>query len=237
MKKLVILLLLMSNIVYANSIESIQHTNKIRVGIKYNTPPFGFKEGKKIKGFDIDLSKLIIEKIKQKYNLPTLKVFYKKVIPENREQKLIDNKVDIVIATYSINKKRKKFISFSQPYFTDEVIIVAKKRNPKIVGVLKNSTTKDIVIKMGYKIKKYLTYKEMYKAFDNNKIKAISTNKSILNNYVKTGKYLVIKTSESEYYAIGLSKGNRELKIFIDGVLLKLKKTKQYNRLYNKWFE
>jgi len=154
MKKIVLLISLAVFSLYGGVIDNIKQDHKIRIGIKYDTKPFGFKDGKKIKGFDLDLSKVITEKIKQKYDLPKLKRFYKKVIPANRETMLTDGKVDMVIATYTITDDRKKKISFSDPYFSDPVVIVhSGKSIDGPVGVLKNSSSEKVVESMGYKTK------------------------------------------------------------------------------------
>lgn len=238
MRKIVIFLSLFYISLYSGVIEDIKSSNKIRIGIKYDTKPFGFKEGKRIKGFDLELSKLIINEIKIKYNLPMLKHFYKKVIPDNREEKLLSREVDMVIATYTISDKRKEKIAFSKPYFKDTVVIIYKDKIDKSpIGVLKNSTIKDSVAEMGYATKEYLTYKELYQDFDTNKISAISSNKMILNDYIKSAKYSNINTSMAEEYAIGLPKNDPEFKRLIDDILDTLKKNGEYDKLYKKWFD
>jgi len=234
MKKIIIFLGIIVSI-YAGTIEQIKNNKEIRIGIKYNSKPFGFKENRIIKGFDIELSKMIVNELKKELNLPTLKVFYKKVIPANRETKLINNKVDMVIATYTITDKRKKKINFSIPYFEDPVIIISKTKKPQIIGVLKGSTTKNLMKKLGYKIKEYLDYPRMFKDFDNNKIEAISTNKSILYQYVNQNKYHIINTDDIENYGIGMRKDKKFTKL-INNILMKLKSNGKLKALKEKWF-
>ena len=234
MKKILIFLGMMV-FLYAGSIEQIKNDGKIRIGIKYNSKPFGFKENRKIKGFDIDLSKIMVKELKKELNLPKLKVFYKKVIPANRESKLVNDKVDMVIATYTITDKRKKKINFSVPYFKDPVIIIAKSKNPQMIGVLKGSTTQNLVEKLGYKSKEYLDYPKMFKDFDSNKIEAISTNKSLLYHYVNKNKYYVINTGVVENYGIGIRKDKKFTQL-INKILMRLKSNGELKILNQKWF-
>jgi len=232
----IILSIILSISLFGGTIEEIQNQGKIRVGIKYDTKPFGFKDGKKVIGFDIELSKLIIEEIKVKYNLPKLQIFYKQVVPLDREIQLVENKVDMIIATYTINKKSKEKIDFSNPYFNDDVSIVHRNEFIK-VGVLKNSTTITKILNMGYKTHEYLTYDEMFNDFDSKKINAIATNKSILKDYIKENKYFVLESKEVEYFAVGLPKNDIEFKKLIDEILAKLKENGELDKLHKKWFK
>jgi len=232
MKKLLVILLAFMSL-YAGKIEQIKDSGKLKIGIKYNTKPFGYKEDRKIKGFDIDLAKMVAKEIQKELKLKKLKIFYKKVIPANREEKLIKNKVDMIVATYTITDERKKKIDFSIPYYKDPVIIVSKTKNPKIVGVLKGSTTKKLIEKLGYTPKEYLDYPKMFSDFEQNKIGAISTNKSILNKFVKN--YHIINTGVVEEYGIGLPK-DKQFKNLIDKILMKLKQNGKIDKLNKKWF-
>ncbi len=238
MKKLLLTATILSVTLYAGIIENIQKENKIRIGIKYDTKPFGFKEGKTIKGFDLELSKLIIEEIRKKQNLPELRYFYKKVIPADREENIITKKVDMVIATYTINEQRKEKIAFSKPYFKDGVVIIHRGAVGKTpVGVLTNSTIREEIVKKGYSVKEYLTYDALYHDFENAKIDAISSNTSIMNSYIKSDKYSAIEFSTVEEYGIGLPKDDPEFKKLIDEILDELKKNGEYDKLYVKWFK
>ena len=238
MKRIFTLVALVSLVINANVIETIKQDNKIRIGIKYDTKPFGFKEGRKIKGFSLEFSKLIVSHIKKKYNLSKLKVFYKKVVPATREQMIIDKRVDMVIATYTITDKRKEKISFSKPYFTDRVVIVHRSNSINgPVGVLKGSTTKSVVEQLGHSTKEFYDYNEMFSAFDNAEIDAISTNESILKDYINSGQYHVKQTPKVEHYGIGLPKDDREFRALINDILEEINRNGEFDRLYRKWFK
>ncbi len=84
--KIFILTLLLFLTVQADTIGQIKNEHKLRIGIKYDTPPFGYLEKKRISGFDMVLSKQIIEQIRLKLSVGKLDVFYKKVYPSNRNR-------------------------------------------------------------------------------------------------------------------------------------------------------
>jgi putative glutamine transport system substrate-binding protein len=237
MGKIVWIVVTLSLTLSAGVMETLKNEHKIRIGIKYDTKPFGFKEGKKIKGFDLDFSKLIVAEIQKHEKLPKLKVFYKKVIPANRETMLASGRVDMVIATYSITEARKKSVMFSVPYFTDDISIVH--RNGKIdtpVGVLQSATAKAAVEKMGYQTQIFSNYDDLFRAFKEGKVDAIASNTSILNSFIQSHQYSVTKTPEVDQYAVGLPKDDEAFKKMIDEIIGKLKKSGAYEKLYDKWF-
>ena len=87
MKIMMILVLLLLTI-QADTISQIKSEHKLRIGIKYDTPPFGYLEKKRISGFDMALSKQIIEQIRLKLSAGKLDIFYKKVYPILRQMLL-----------------------------------------------------------------------------------------------------------------------------------------------------
>jgi len=237
MKVWLILLFVIAE-VFGGVVDMIQNEHKLRIGIKYDTKPFGFKEGKKIKGFDLELSKLIVQELKNRYNISELHLFYKKVLPKNREQMLLTKKVDMVVATYTITDKRKEKVDFSIPYFKDKVIVVSHKpktQQPKI-GVLKGSTTEKYLKESGYSVELFEDYDKLFKAFFHNDIDAISSNKTILKEFINSNEVIIWDINHSENYGIGLPKGDKEFKMVIDEILDELKKNGKYEDLYKKWF-
>ena len=229
----------MLTLVHAGVVDDMHKTNALKIGIKYDTKPFGFKEGKTIKGFDLDLSKLIVEKIKKKESLPELKVFYKKVYPSNREQSLIDRDVDMVIATYTINEQRKNSVSFSKPYFKSRSMIVfrGELKNEERVGILDGSSTETAVSLAGYTAAYYVDYTTLLTDFEEGKIQAIASDEAILEQYVMGDTYKHIAISDREAYGVGLPKDDIRFKKLIDSILDELKSDGEFNILYRKWFD
>ena len=88
----------------------IKFRNKIIVGIKNDSKPFGYVEDGELKGFDIDIAKSISKSLlgDDKGELIEFVV----VTPESRISDLNSGYVDIVIATMSISAKRNHIIDF-----------------------------------------------------------------------------------------------------------------------------
>ena len=83
-----------------NSLDTIKSRDKIIIGIKDDSKPFGFIKDGKITGFDADIAQNISRKI---FNSEENHIEFVPLKPSERIIALNTGKVDIVIATLSIN--------------------------------------------------------------------------------------------------------------------------------------
>ena len=90
----------------------IQAKGEIAIGVKYDVPPFGFKNPNSgaVEGFDVDLGKAVAEKLGVKPKLV-------EAISDNRIPFIQDGTVDLVLSTMTINAERALEIGFTDPYF------------------------------------------------------------------------------------------------------------------------
>jgi ABC-type amino acid transport substrate-binding protein len=91
--------------------ERIQRRGKVIVGVKADTPPFSvMNEDKTFWGFEVDLMSAIAAEMEVEVEM--VPVSAKQRIPY-----LLQNKVDLVMATMTLTKKREARVDFSTPYF------------------------------------------------------------------------------------------------------------------------
>ena len=93
---------------------------------------FGLKglDGKPV-GFDVEIGKIIASEL----GIAEDKINWTETVSANREPFIENGTVDIVIATYTINDKRKEVISFAGPYYNAGQDILVLEGNPeKITG-------------------------------------------------------------------------------------------------------
>lgn len=97
--------------------------NSIKIGVRSDIVNYSYysKTNKQYYGFEIDLANQLAE------DLGYSNVQFIRVKPSNRKEKLLKNKVDCVIASYSISDSRKKDLDFSPAYYTDETKIMVEK--------------------------------------------------------------------------------------------------------------
>lgn len=229
--------------------DKIKARDKIIVGVKYDTKPFGFIDSnQKISGFDIDLAHLIAKYLLDDPN----KVEFVQVTPQNRILALNSGQIDMVIATMTVTEQRKQVVEFTRPYYiAGQAIMVNKDSDISNVNDLKN---KKIIIVLGTTadrnikniapeslIQGYRTYNDAFAALKNNRGDALITDDSILLGLVSNDKNFKIlsKRYTQEPYAIALKKGpeSHKLLFYIDNALNNIEKSGELKKLKQKWIE
>lgn len=229
--------------------DKIKARDKIIVGVKYDTKPFGFVDSnQKISGFDIDLAHLIAKYLLDDPN----KVEFVQVTPQNRILALNSGQIDMVIATMTVTEQRKQVVEFSRPYYIAGQAIMVNKdsdisnindlKNKKIIIVLGTTADRNIKnIAPESLIQGYRTYNDAFAALKNNRGDALITDDSILLGLIDNDKGFKIlsKRYTQEPYAIALKKGpeSHKLLFYIDNALNNIEKSGELKKLKQKWIE
>ena len=96
-----------------SSIDKIKAEGKVRIGVFSDKPPFGFVDEKgENQGYDVYLAKRIAKDLLGDEN----KVEYVLVEAANRVEYLESNKVDIILANFTVTPERKEKVDFANPY-------------------------------------------------------------------------------------------------------------------------
>jgi glutamate transport system substrate-binding protein len=100
----------------------------ITIGTKFAQPLFGLEgpDGKPV-GFDVEIGKIIAKHL----GIEEDSITWVNTVSANREQFIQSGEVDIVIATYTINDKRKEVVSFAGPYYEAGQDILVAAGNPE----------------------------------------------------------------------------------------------------------
>ncbi|MBT0995788.1 glutamate ABC transporter substrate-binding protein [Cellulomonas sp. DKR-3] len=85
----------------------------IRIGIKFDQPGLGFKDGDTYTGFDVDVAKYVAGELGYTED----QIEFVESPSAQRETMLQNGQVDLIFATYSITDERKEVVSFAGPYF------------------------------------------------------------------------------------------------------------------------
>ena len=110
---------------------NLKQAGTIRIGTKIDQPLFGLNglDGKP-QGFDVEMAKLVAAKL----GIPADKIQWVEAPSKTREEIIEQDRVDMVVATYTINDSRKQRISFAGPYYTAGQDIMVKSDNAQITG-------------------------------------------------------------------------------------------------------
>lgn len=111
-----------------DSLATIKSRGKMIVGVKADYPPFGFLDGDKNVGLEIDLLHDIAKDLLGKPDA----IEYVPVVSANRFQFLNTSKVDFLFSTVTITDQRKQVVDFSSPYMKSGWQILVKRSNTSI---------------------------------------------------------------------------------------------------------
>ncbi|MCC2309124.1 glutamate ABC transporter substrate-binding protein [Cellulomonas chengniuliangii] len=93
--------------------ESAGGGGTVRIGIKFDQPGLGFKEGNEYSGFDVDVARNVAEALGYSED----QITWVEAPSAQRENLLSTGQVDMIFATYSITDSRKETVAFAGPYF------------------------------------------------------------------------------------------------------------------------
>jgi glutamate transport system substrate-binding protein len=213
----------------------LNQAGTVTVGTKFDQPLFGLKnlEGKP-EGFDVEIAKLIAGEL----GIPADKVTFIESVSANREPFIQQDKVDFVVATYTINDKRKEVVDFAGPYYEAGQDIMVAKGNPEAIAGPDDLAGKKVCsvtgstpaenIRTNYpqaQLTEFDVYSKCAEALKNGQVQAVTTDNVILLGLISQDPEafeLVGKPFTKEPYGIGLKKGDTQFRNFINDTLDKL---------------
>jgi glutamate transport system substrate-binding protein len=112
--------------------DKMTQRGRVVVGVKNDQPGLGLMNPttNQYEGFDIQIAQLIAAKLGFAAN----KIDFKPVPSASRESAISNGDVDFVVATYTINDKRKQQVSFAGPYFVAGQDLLVAKNDTSITG-------------------------------------------------------------------------------------------------------
>ncbi|MDR1807698.1 MAG: transporter substrate-binding domain-containing protein [Propionibacteriaceae bacterium] len=163
---------------------------KITIGIKFDQPHLGFKDGNTYTGFDVDVATYVAGKL----GFSADQIVWVESVSAQRETLLQNHQVDMIFATYSITDARKEKVEFAGPYFVAGQDLLIRTGTTDITGPESLNNGKKLCSVAGstpaQKIKdsyatdveliEFQTYSECVQALLANKVDAVTTDDIIL---------------------------------------------------------
>jgi glutamate transport system substrate-binding protein len=211
----------------------LNEAGTITIGTKFDQPGFGLLNPttKAPEGFDVEVGKLIAGKL----GIPQDKIKWTETVSANREAFIQNGQVDMVIATYTINDKRKEVVDFAGPYYEAGQDIMVAKGNPEGIKGPEDLAGKNVCsvegstpaenIRTNYPqatLTLFDVYSKCADALTNGQVDAVTTDNVILTGLVAgnpEGFELVGNPFTKEPYGIGLKKGDTAFRTFINDTL------------------
>ena len=202
----------------------------ITIGTKFDQPLFGLAgpDGTP-EGFDVEIGKLIAGEL----GISSDKIKWVETVSQNREPFIQNGQVDIVVATYTINDKRKEVVDFAGPYYIAGQSFLVPKGNPmnitgpdslgdNVICTVTGSTSEKNVREYTDKVITVDKYSDCLEPIRTGEAKALTTDNVILAGLVsQNGDEFEVTDGPftSEPYGIGLAKGDDEFRAFINDTL------------------
>ena len=197
----------------------------LTIGIKYDQPGLGQKDGETFKGLDVDVARYVAKEL----GFADDKVVLKETPSAQRETAIQGGQVALIFATYSITDARKEKVSFAGPYFIAGQDLLVAADNTDITGpdTMNGKTLCSVTgstpaekIKKEYsttvKLFEQDTYSKCVEALIGGTVDAVTTDNVILAGFAAQPQYagklkVVGKPFSTENYGVGLKKGDTEL--------------------------
>jgi ABC-type amino acid transport substrate-binding protein len=223
-------------------VDAIKSKGQIVLGVKFDVTGFGLRNPTSgdVEGLDADLGREIAK------DMGVRPVFIE-AVSANRIPFLQQDKVDLIISTFTINEERKQQIDFSVPYYIAGQSILVKKEstiqsvtdlNGKKVCSGEGSTSEKNVRAKAPQAQLLLfkTYTEAGQALSDGRCDAVSTDDSILFGLAEKipGTELRGGVFTEEPLGIGVKKGRTDLVDFVNATLRKMKDDGRLKAAYDK---
>ena len=207
-----------------------------KIGIKFDQPGMGLKEGSKYTGFDVDVARYVAHQLGHKDS----DIQFVEAPTPQRETLISTGQVNYVVGTYSITPERKQKVSFAGPYFiagqdllvrSDETAITGPDTltGKKLCSVTGSTSAKKVQDQFADKVQlqEYDTYSKCVEALNTGGIDAVTTDNVILAGFAAQPQYqgklkVVGKPFSTEKYGVGIKKGDTDLCTKINTALEKM---------------
>jgi len=212
-----------------STMETLASAGEITIGTKFDQPLFGLvgPDGTP-EGFDVEIGKIIAAKL----GIAPENINWVETVSANREPFIQQGEVDVVVATYTINDKRKEVISFAGPYYEAGQSILTLSDNDTIqseddlvgqpVCSVTGSTPAANLEALGANVVLTDTYTNCLEPLRTGQVVAVSTDNVILAGLAaqNEGEFKVVgEPFTQEPYGIGLALDDTDFRSFINDVL------------------
>ena len=216
----------------ARSIEEIQESGKIIIGVFSDKKPFGYVDSNgDYQGYDVYFGNRIAQDL-------GVEVEYVPVEAASRVEYLVSNKVDIILANFTVTEERKEKVDFTLPYMKvalgvvspdDALITDVEQLNGKTLIVSKGTTAETYFTENypNVNLLKFDQYSEAYNALLDGRGDALSTdNTEVLAWALENEGFSVgVESSGSiDTIAAAVQKGNDELLDWLNNEIVELGK-------------
>lgn len=230
-----------------------QQQNSITVGFDNTFVPMGYEEKNgQYAGFDIELAKLVSEKL-------GIQVYFQPIDWDMKETELQNGTIDVIWNGYSATDERREKVAFTIPYMQNTQVIVSKKSSnirsvedmkDKVLGAQTGSSgyldfeAQPELLKNHVKnndADQYQSFNEALIDLKNDRIDALLIDRVYANYYLASegimDDYEIFPAGfESESFAVGVRKSDKTLQEQLNQAFVALYQEGKFQEISQKWF-
>jgi glutamate transport system substrate-binding protein len=217
------------------TLDAIRKKGKITIGTKWDVPLIGLKNPVTgdVQGFDVEIAKIIAKDI---FGTDKGKIEYVEAISANRIPFITDNKVDLILSTFSITDARKAQVDFAGPYYIAGQDLLIYKIDAGSIKSAADLNGKKVCAQTGStsitnlkaaapsaSILDLPTTANCVEALKDGRVDAVSTDDTLLSGFAEKfpAFALVGKQFSVEKYGVGLKKGDTAFRNYLNDVIEK----------------
>tara|TARA_R110000787_G_scaffold9229_12_gene32530 strand:+ start:780 stop:1637 length:858 start_codon:yes stop_codon:yes gene_type:complete len=236
------------------TVAKIKEMGKLRVGVEATYPPFTFREGGKLVGYDMDLLEYFTKELGVEAEV--IDTQWSGIIPA-----LYADRFEIIMTSMSYNKGRLEKVLFSIPYAEASQALLIRADDKDKIKTIEDMTGKVMGVKLGSPgevmlpameksiaaakgsgfsgHKTYDDHPSAYLALSQGSVDGVLNTLPTLAKVVKDrpGYYTIVRgVAHQNWAGIAMRKEDTEVKAVIDKVLTQMKADGSLYKLQEKWF-
>jgi glutamate/aspartate transport system substrate-binding protein len=246
-----------SAIASSATLDKIKATGAVTMGVRESSIPMSYTTGdSRFDGFHVEVCRMILNDIKDKLGLSTLRINYQPVTAQNRIPLVQNGTVDIECGTTTNNTARQRDVSFANTLYVEEVRIAVKANSginsiSQLAGKKVATTTGTTSVQLLRKHEKATgvnfdevfgkDHSDSFLLLESGRADAFVMDGSILAGNIANSRNpkdfkIVGEVLSTEPIAIMVRKDDPQFKAAVNAAIAKIVANGSMPRLWDKWF-
>ncbi len=239
------------------TLDKIKATGAVTMGVRESSIPMSYTTGdSRFDGFHVEVCRMILNDIKDKLGLSTLRINYQPVTSQNRIPLVQNGTVDIECGTTTNNAARQRDVSFANTLYVEEVRIAVKANSginsiSQLAGKKVATTTGTTSVQLLRKHEKATgvnfdevfgkDHADSFLLLESGRADAFVMDSSILAGNIANAKnpkdYKIVgEVLSTEPIAIMVRKDDPQFKAAVNAAIAKIVANGNMPKLWDKWF-
>ncbi|MGU0960741.1 transporter substrate-binding domain-containing protein [Pseudomonas aeruginosa] len=226
--RLLMLVSLAAPLAHAELLDDVHQRGALRIALEGTYPPFNFKQGGKLTGFETELGELLAAELEVKPEFVTTE--WSGILAG-----LQSGKYDIALNQVSVNEQRRKVFDFSEPYTISSAQLIVRADDTRQFRSLEDLKG----LKLGVNVRTYPGAPEYLQDLASKRIDAALNDRLLIPFAIREAK-LPVKPGAAvgpvANMAIPYRKNNPKFGEALNAALEKIKADGRFAKLSEKWF-